>query len=215
MLEPRARGGHAHLAAAHESIERVARHQPSIEQRGQRLPQSRFAQLRKQQRHIRIVERDAAADRQRAIQRRLDEARRFGFIGEVEAGIDTGLERKFMQQREAERVDGADPDVAKPVADLAPAGGRDAAFAVTLPQRRHHALTHLGGGFASKGDGEDVARRHAGFEQAHVAIDEHARLARARGRFERDIAPRIHGQPPRPRIGGFFDQAANRNSRRG
>ena len=211
MLEPRARGGDAHVAAPHEAIERVARHQPSIEERGQRLPQPRFAQLRKQQRHIRIVERDAAADRQRAIQRGLDEARRFGFIGEVEAGIDAGLEREFMQQREAERIDGADPDVAKPVADLAPAGGRDAAFAVTLPQRGHHALTHLGGGFASEGDGEDVARRHTSLEEAHVAIDEHARLARARGSFERDIAQRIHGQPPRPRVGGFFEVGANRN----
>ena len=111
----------AHLAAAQESIERIARHQPAIEQRRQRLSQARLAQLGEQQRHVGIVERDPAADRQRAIERGFDESRRFGFVGEIETGIDAGLERKLVQQRQAERVDGADADVAERIADLAPA----------------------------------------------------------------------------------------------
>ena len=132
MLEPRARRGDAHLAAPHESIERVARHQSSIEQRGQRLPQSRFAQLRKQQRHIRIVERDGAADGQRAVERRFDEPRRFGFIREIEPGIDAGLERELVQQRQAECIDGADADLVEGVANLAPARVGEAARPVRV-----------------------------------------------------------------------------------
>ena len=40
-----------HLAAAQESVERVARDQPAIEQRRQRLAQPRLAELGEQQRH--------------------------------------------------------------------------------------------------------------------------------------------------------------------
>ena len=73
-----------------------------------------------------------------------------------------------------------------------------------LAQRRHDALTHFRRGLAGEGDRQDVARRHAGFEQPHVAIDQHARLAGARRGFERDVAQRIDRQPPRPRIGGLL-----------
>ena len=67
-------------------------------------------------------------------------------------------------------------------------------------QRGHHPLAHFGGGLAREGDRQDVARRHAGFEQRDVAIDEHARLAGARRGFERDVAPRIDREAPRPLI---------------
>ncbi len=193
-----------HLAAAQESIERIARDQPAIEQRRQRLAQPRLAQLGEQQRDVRIVERDGAADRQRAVERRFDESRRLGFVGEVEAGIDAGFERELVQQRQAERIDRADADVAERVADLAPALGGEPALAMTLPQRRHHALAHFRRGLAREGDRQDVARRHARFEQPHVAIDQHARLAGARRGLERDVAQRIDRQPPRPRVRGFL-----------
>ena len=148
-----------------------------------------------------------AADRQRAVERGFDESRRLGFVGEIEAGIDAGFERKFVQQRQAERVDRADADVVERIADLAPPLRREAALAMTLPQRRHHPLAHFRRGLAREGDRQDVARRDAGFEQAHVAIDEHARLAGARRGLERDIAQRIDRQPPRPRIGGLLSSA--------
>ena len=121
MQQAVAGGVDAHVAAAQEAIERIARDQPAIEQRRQRLAQPRLAELGEEQRHVRIVERDGAADRQRAVERGFDEARRLGFVGEIEAGIDAGLEREFVQQRQAERVDRADADVAERVADLAPA----------------------------------------------------------------------------------------------
>ena len=205
----------AHLAAAQEAVERIARHQPAIEQRRQRLAQARLTELGEQQRDVGVLERDRAADRQRAVERGFDEARRFGFVGEIETRIDAGLEREFVQQRQAERVDGADADVAERIADLAPALVGDAALAVALTQRRHHALAHFGRGLAREGDRQDVARRHAGFEQAHVAIDQHARLAGARRRFERDVAQRIDGQPPRARVRGFLrlDRGARTRNR--
>jgi hypothetical protein len=104
-------GVDADLAAAQESVERIARDQPPIEQRGQRLAQARLTELGEQQRNIGIFERDPASDRQRAVERGLDEARCLGFIGEIEPGIDAGLERELVQQRQAERIDGADADV--------------------------------------------------------------------------------------------------------
>ena len=99
----------------------------------QRLAQPRLAELGEEQRHIGIVERDGAADRQGAVERRFDEARRLGFVGEVEAGIDAGLEREFVQQRQAERVDGADADVVE-ARRGSPASARPARlpFAVAL-----------------------------------------------------------------------------------
>ena len=78
--------------------------------------------------------------------------------------------------------------------------GGDAAFAMALAQRRHHALAHFRRGLAREGDRQDVARRDARLEQAHVAIDEHARLAGAGRGLERDVAQRIDRQPPRPRV---------------
>ena len=200
----------AHLAAAQEAVERVARHQPAIEQRRQRLPQARLTELGEQQRDVGILQRDGPADRQRAVERRFDEPRGFRFVREVEAGVDAGFERKFVQQRQAEGVDRADADVAERVADLAPALLGNPAFAMPLAQRRHHPLAHFRRGLAREGDREDVARRHARFQQAHVAIDQHPRLAGAGGGFECDVAQRIDRQPPRARVRGFlrFDRRA-------
>ena len=89
-----------------------------------------------------------------------DQARRLGFVGEIEAGIDAGFERELVEQRQAERVDGADADVAEAHrGSRATLAGVSAALAVPLPQRRHHALAHLGRGLAREGDRQDVARR--------------------------------------------------------
>ena len=90
------------------------------------------------------------------------------------------------------------------VANVAPAGLRDAAQPMALAQRGHHALPHLGGGLARERDRQDVAGRHAGFEQPDVAIDQHARLAGAGRGFEGDVAPRIDRDSPRPLIRRFL-----------
>ena len=69
----------------------------------------------------------AAADAQRAIERFVDQARHLGVVGHREAGIEIGFERELAQQRQAERVDRADGDVADAIAQLAPARRRNLA----------------------------------------------------------------------------------------
>ena len=114
LQQSRARHVHVHLAARAESrLSASAGHQPAIEQRRQSLSQLELAELGEDQRHVGIVERQRAADAQRAVERGLDQPRRFGFVGEVEAGIDAGFERELVEQRQAERIDRADGDVAE------------------------------------------------------------------------------------------------------
>ena len=57
----------------------------------------------------------------RAIDGVLGETRRLGLVGDGEAGGEAGLERELAQQRVAERVDGADGDVADAIAQRQPA----------------------------------------------------------------------------------------------
>src|SRR5205809_610524 len=79
-------------------------------------------------------------------------------------------------------------------------------IALTLPQRRHHALPHFRGGLARKGDRENVARRDAGFEQTHVTIDEDARLAGAGRGLERDVTQRIDREASGALIRGLLER---------
>ena len=111
----------------------------------------------------------------------------------VEAGIEIGLERKFAQQRQAEGIDRADRDVAGPVAQLAPPRRRNLAARRRRAQRGDDPLAHLGGRLARERDRQDVRRVDTGAEQVDVAVDQHARLARARRRLERDVEARING----------------------
>ena len=126
-------------------------------------------------------------------------------------GIEVGLERKLAQQRQAERVDRADRDVAGPVAQLAPARRRNLAAGRRRAQRGDDPLAHLGGRLAREGDREDVRRVDAGTQQVDVAVDQHARLAGARRRLERDVEPRIDGARaslPVARVDARFDRLA-------
>jgi hypothetical protein len=60
-------------------------------------------------------------DPHRAVQRLLDEARDLGLVGHVEAGIEVRFEWELAEQRQAERVDGADRDFREAIAQLDPA----------------------------------------------------------------------------------------------
>ena len=83
-----------------------------------------LAELREHQRHVVVVARDAAADAQRLIERLADQPRHLGVVRQLEAGIDVGFERKLAQQRQTERVDRRDRDVAEPLLQIAPARQR-------------------------------------------------------------------------------------------
>ena len=75
----------------------------------------------------------AAADAERLIERLADQARHLGVVGQVEPGIDVGLERKLAQQRQAERVDRRDRDVAEALLELAPPRRVELATGGSLP----------------------------------------------------------------------------------
>ena len=81
----------------------------------------RDAELREHERDVRLVLRQAGEDPQRLIERLFDQPRHFGLVRHLEAGIEIRLERELAQQRQAERVDRADRDLAEPIADLVPA----------------------------------------------------------------------------------------------
>ena len=101
----------------------MRRDEPPIEQRRDAAAQPPLAQLREHQRHIVVVSRDAAADAERLVERLADQPRHLGVVGELEPGIDVGLERKLAQQRQAEGVDRRDGDVAEALLEIAPARG--------------------------------------------------------------------------------------------
>ena len=99
----------------------VRRDQPPIEQRRQALAQPALAQLDEHHRDVGIGLRQVTADPERPIERFADEPRNLGLVREVEPGRDAGFERKLADERQAERVDGGDGDVAQPLAQLFPA----------------------------------------------------------------------------------------------
>ena len=111
----RARGRQVARALLQKPAQRMRRDEPPIEQRRDAGAQPPLAELREHQRHIVVVARDAAADAERLIERLADQPRHLGVVGEVEPGIDVGFERKLAQQRQAERVDRRDRDVAEPL----------------------------------------------------------------------------------------------------
>ncbi len=184
-------------ALPQEAAQRVRRDQTAIEQRRDAGAQPALPELREHQRDIVVFPCDPAADAKRLVERLADQPRHFGVVGEVEPRIDVGLEREFAQQLQAEGVDGRDRDVAEPLLQIAPARGVQLGEPARLLQPIDDALPHLGGGFAREGDGEDVVRLDTGAQQVDVALDQHARLARAGRRFEHHVLRRIDGVGPR------------------
>ena len=154
----------------------------------------RSPKLREHQRHVLVLAGEAAADAQRAVERLVDEPRHLGVVGHRESGVEVGLERKLAQQREAERVNRADGDVAvrsrssrQRARGISPRPAASRSVA-TMRSRISAAALRV------KVMREDVRRIDAGAQQVDVAIDEHARLAGAGRCLERDV----EAADPRP-----------------
>ena len=106
-------------AARQEAVERVPGDEPAIEQRASPSRVRDDAELREHQRDVRLV---AAPGRRRS--RSVDRATRRRAAAPrsrrpSRSRDRVGLERELAQQRQAERVDGADGDVAEPIAQIA------------------------------------------------------------------------------------------------
>jgi hypothetical protein len=95
------------------------------------------------------------------------QARRRDLVEKCDVGVEPRLERELPQKAETERVDGGDVQLEEPVPHLAPERR-------LLAELFDDAGLHLARRLAGEGDGEDMARRRARFEEAQVAIDETA-----------------------------------------
>ena len=179
-------------AGARDAPQHARRHRAPLEQRGKSRTQPVLAEVGQQQRDVLVVARPRPADAERVVERLLDEPRHLGFVGDVEARVEVGLERKLAQQREAEGVDGADGDVVEPVAQLAPARVVFGGMFGGLPQRAQDALAHLGRRLPRERHRQDVPGIDARPQQVHVAVHQHARLPRAGRRLEDDVPGRVH-----------------------
>ena len=81
-----------------EAIERVPGDQAPIEQRRQAITRPCDTQLRQHERDVLVLAGEVHQDAQRAIERRRDEPRHLGLVGEIERRIDISLERELAQQ---------------------------------------------------------------------------------------------------------------------
>ena len=88
---------------------------------GHRLPHAPGSELRQQHGDVGVPARRGAGRRHGPLDRLPDDVRYLGLVGDREVRIEVGFERELPQQRQAEGVDGADADLAEPVAQLPPA----------------------------------------------------------------------------------------------
>ena len=142
-----------------EAIERVPRDQTPFEQRRQPLPRprDRRAAPARAPRPAPLLARPAKIRSDRSSDC-FDEPRHLGLVRHLEAGIQIRFERELPQQRQAERVDRADRDVAEPIAHFVPTRLVELRPRRRLLQLADDALPHLRRGLAGERDREDVAR---------------------------------------------------------
>ena len=171
----------------------IGRDEPAVEQRRQPFAQLALAQLHEHHGDVGVGLREMAADAKRPIERLADEPGNLRLVGQIEARIDVGFERELADERQAERVDRRNRDLAETLAQLPPPRRGQLRRAAGLFQPLDDPLPHLGGGLPGERDREDVLGLDAGQQQVDVAFDEHARLARAGRRLEDDVARRIDG----------------------
>jgi len=112
--------------------------------------------LREHECNVLVLPGEPAARPQRPIERLIDQSRHLGFVGNIETGVEIRLQRKFAQQRQAERVDRADGDVVDPVAELAPPGGRKLTARSSRPKRGDDPLAHFRCRLACESNRENV-----------------------------------------------------------
>ena len=107
-----------------ESSKDIRCDEAAIEERREAFAQPALAKLDEDHRDVGIGPREMTADSERPIERFADEPRNLRLIREVESGLDARLERELTNQRQAERVDRRDRNVAEPLAQLLPFRGR-------------------------------------------------------------------------------------------
>ena len=204
-LLARALGGQVARTAGQRAVDGVIDDEPSVDHVGEAVAQPLLAQLGEEQPDVVVGSGQPAADVERAIERFLHQTRRLRLVRHLEAGIEIRLERKLAEQREAERIDGADGDVSRSLANVAPSIPVGSGHIRALADFLQNALAHLGRRLAREGDREDVGRLDATRQQIEVAVHEHMRLAGAGRGFEHDVV----GGIDRARARGVVDRPSS------
>ena len=117
----RDRGGQIRGPSREVPAQRVRRDETTVEQRRNAGSKPPLPELCEHQRDIVVVTRETAADPQGLIERLARSGAERRCRREIETGIDVRFERKLAKQRQAERVDGRNGDVAEALLELAPA----------------------------------------------------------------------------------------------
>ena len=188
-------------SSGEEAVQRVPGDETALEKRRQPFPRPRDPELGEDDRHVRVLPGEAGENPQRSIQRGFDEPRHLGLVRHLEAGIEIRLEGKLTEERQAERVDGADRDVRQPIAHVRPPRLVELRPGRRVFQLADDALAHLRRRLPRERNREDVAGIDARLQQVHVAPDEHRRLSGSGRRFEHDVVARIDREVPRARVG--------------
>ena len=131
-----------------EPPQHVGRHEPPAEQRRQSVTQPALAQLHEHHRHVGVGLREMTADAQRPIERFADEPRDLRLVRQVEARIDVGFERELADERQTERVNRRDGNLAQAIAHRFPSRRRQLRGAARLFQPLDDPLPHFGGGLS-------------------------------------------------------------------
>ena len=170
-----------------ETAQRLRGNESAVDERGDAGAQAPLAQLREHQGHVVILGRRRTANSKRPVERLAGKPRDIGFSRDVEPWVDVRFKRKFAQQRQAERVDCRNRDVAEPLPELAPAHRIRPRQSAGFLEPIDDALPHLGCGLARECDGENVIGLDAGAQQVDVPLHEDAGLSGAGGRFQHDV----------------------------
>ena len=104
----------------------IGRHETAAEKRRQALrAASARAAARTPWRHRRRSARGDGRSRSARSSASADEPRNLGLVGQIEARVDVGFERELADERQAERVDRRDRDLAETLAQRLPASPPD------------------------------------------------------------------------------------------
>ena len=198
-------------AIGEKPVQRVPRHEPSLQQRREPCPRPCRTELREHERDVGIRPGLRGEYPQRSIQRVVDESRHFGLVRHVEPRIEVRFERELAEQRQAERVDRADRDLAEAIAQVEPARLVELRSLGGVAQLAHDPLAHLRGGLPCEGNRQDVGRLDPCLQKIDVPRHEHRGLPGTGRGFEHDVVRGIDGK--RARVGVHVETWPRRRCR--
>src|SRR5262249_33968492 len=128
-----------------------------VEQGRQPTAEAALTKLSEDERQTVVLNGERPAGSEGPIERFVDQTRHIAVVGQFEARVDVGFERKLAEERQTERLDRRNVDAVQPIAELAPSSTVQLG-AARLFQPVNNSLAHLGRSLARKRDREDAFR---------------------------------------------------------